>query len=451
MRTENYKHGVVSILLVFALVFSMVTISAPLASAGDWVNNPEPGGTTISVAQGDTFLIRHVLEWNEGITLGAYGVGGVPHTAAGAVGDNHLIITHTGGVIVIESGMKTWDRAAITIDVVGVGVTVDISPASQSGWTDDVLTYTVTVTNTGEVADNFDLSVTDDLGWTTSIVPDTLELAASASDTATLSVTVGSDNNNIQVTATGTYAENSDNCVARQLVGPNVSVEVSPDYQEDLPGTDLYYTVVTTNTGTVLDNITVSVEDTENWYCHFSTVQIYPTDDSHVCENIPDSVADSGGDYNMYVGWEASPYQTEGWKTRAYLRFDISSIPSGATINSATFNAKVDYGPSAGYPTYAIDNMLTDVKAVSGDAWLENELTWNNAPAVGATLDTTMVYDDTTVGRKVWYSWDVASFVTTEFAGDGVVSLCMLSENKEADNTDCTVWFYTKDANGDDP
>jgi len=97
--------------------------------------------------------------------------------------------------------------------------------------------------------------------------------------------------------------------------------------------------------------------------------------------------------------------------------------------------------------------MLTDVKAVSDDAWDETTLTWNNAPAVGATLDTTMVYDDDTVGTEVWYSWDVTSFVTSELAGDGVASLCLLSENKEADNTDCTVWFYTKDEDGtsDDP
>ena len=529
MRTENYlKHGVISVLLVFALVLSMVTISAPLASAGALIYNP--GGSTLENVQGGTVLVRHTLEFdqpasdgaytitmswlnydndpsenltfvsatayfttgdnmgesqiadviafsespagadtrwtlaigrpignkdprdgqfNVDIILGLWGDGGVWHIPT----DNHPIEYHFAGIGIVEASPQSWARDPITIKVISAGVTVDISPPSDSGWTDDVLTYTVTVTNTGALADDYTLNLSDTGGWTLGIVPGTLSIGASSSDTATLSVTVGSGSTTVTVTADGVYADNSDTCTATQLTGPNVSVEVSPDYQEALPGENLTYTVVTTNTGTVLDNITVDPSDTEGWNVHFSVATIYPTDDSHVAENFPDAVEGNGTSYNMYVGWEADPYGVEGWKTRAYLKFDLSSITAGSTINSATLNAKVQYGPSTGYPSYTADNMLTDVKAVSGDSWLENELTWSTAPAPGATLDTTMVYDDTTVGSYVWYSWDVGSFIATEFAGDGVVSLCMLSENKEADNTDCTVWFYTKDQSGtsDDP
>jgi len=62
VRTEDFKHGVVSILLVLGLVLSIILI-APLASPGDLIS--DPGGTTIEVAAGDTVLIRHVLEWDE--------------------------------------------------------------------------------------------------------------------------------------------------------------------------------------------------------------------------------------------------------------------------------------------------------------------------------------------------------------------------------------------------
>jgi len=62
VRTEGFRRGVGSILLVFVLVFSMISV-APLASPGDLIYNP--GGTTIEVAQGDNFLIRHTLEWDE--------------------------------------------------------------------------------------------------------------------------------------------------------------------------------------------------------------------------------------------------------------------------------------------------------------------------------------------------------------------------------------------------
>ena len=368
--------------------------------------------------------------------------------------DNQWISFAMDYITLFEPGMTLVNAPPIYVDVVAAGVTVDISPTSQEDWAKENLNYTVTVTNTGASPDNYTLENVDDLGWTMSLTPDTLSIDNGDNKTATLIVTVGSCGgctNNIKVTADGVYADNSDNCQAIQKTGPNVDVEILPlKYQSDLPGENLTYTVRITNIGTVPDNYTVSVMDdaVPSWGPHFSTATIYPTDDSHVAENCPDTVANSGTDYNMYVGWEGSPYcaGATGWDTRAYLRFDISSIPSGATINSATLNAKVQYGPSTGYDLYIKDNMLTDVKAVSGDSWLENELTWNNAPAVGSTLDTTMVLSDPPL--YVWYSWNVKGFVENELAGDGVVSLCLMSENKEADNTDCTVWFYTKDASG---
>ena len=235
----------------------------------------------------------------------------------------------------------------------------------------------------------------------------------------------------------------------------DVDVTILPGDQSAGAGEEVTFVATVHNTGDAWDTYTLDLTDDLGWpelsfLPKIATPHIYPTDDSHVCEYFPDKVADGGTDYNMYVGWENNPYATEGWKTRAYLRFDVSSVPS---VISATLNAKVRYGPGTGYPLYEDDNMLVDVKAVSGDAWDETTLTWDNAPAVGSTLDTTMIYDSTTAGTEVWYSWDVTSFVTSELAGDGVVSLCMLSEEKELDNTDCTVWFYTKDQGGesDDP
>ena len=244
----------------------------------------------------------------------------------------------------------------------------------------------------------------------------------------------------------GTYSI----CTLAPVPTFDVDVSISPAENSAGAGEAVTFVATVHNTGDAWDTYTLDLTDDLGWpelsfLPKIATLAIYPTDDSHVAENFPDQVEGNGTSYNMYVGWEADPYGGEGWKTRAYLRFDVSSSPA---VISATLNAKVNYGPSTGYPSYTPDNMLTDVKAVSGDAWLENELTWNNAPAAGATLDTTMVYDDTTAGTGVWYSWDITSFVTDELAGDGVASLCMLSENKEADNTDCTVWFYTKDEDG---
>jgi len=626
VRTENYTHGVVSIFLVLALVFSMVTIAAPLASAGDWTNRPQPGGDIMSVVAGDTFTITHELLWDEtgvdgaytvtiawdcydnnpdenltfisasatftsgtyngqsilaqtvlasspsgantryalsvscpadqkdnrdgdfdvDIVMGAYGVGAVAHTADPLEsGDNHPILAQLGGVIVIESGLDSWNRAPITIKVIDVGVTVDISPDSQTGFTGENLSYTVTVTNTGELDDNYDLVLSDTLGWTLSITPSTLSIPAGDNDTSTLSVTVGPGSTTVTVTADGVYADNSDTCIANQYCCPPFSVEITPYYQENyrggtldytvtvwnwafgtdnytlcvedtegwncwlqdnymenvgvypenesttlivtvpenaahgiedtikvtatsqkyywysrsdlcvaravswltispsyqssLPGEALYYTVTVKNTGNVEDNYDLTVSDNAGWNPTWAIVsRILPTDDTTVTEGSPDNVADNGVRYNMYNGWD-STYLSQ----RPYLQFDISEVPHGMWIKSATLWANSKYGCSE--PDYTDTWHLVDAMSVEDDNWSESTLTWNNAPSVVDVLDTENFQGDLFVGQHYWYSWDVSSFVESELYVDQVVSLALVRQEPE-DAYASTGWFYTKDA-----
>ncbi|GAI68390.1 unnamed protein product, partial [marine sediment metagenome] len=51
------------------------------------------------------------------------------------------------------------------------GVKVLISPAYQSGLSGSVLDYTVTVKNTGEYEDNYDLTKSDNAGWSPTVSP----------------------------------------------------------------------------------------------------------------------------------------------------------------------------------------------------------------------------------------------------------------------------------------
>ncbi|GAI26564.1 unnamed protein product, partial [marine sediment metagenome] len=66
MRTENSTHGLSSILLAFALVLSMaisITFTAPLVLAPAVIS--EPGGTTITIYQGQVFTVSFELEWDQ--------------------------------------------------------------------------------------------------------------------------------------------------------------------------------------------------------------------------------------------------------------------------------------------------------------------------------------------------------------------------------------------------
>ncbi|MCS7131384.1 MAG: hypothetical protein NZ934_01460, partial [Hadesarchaea archaeon] len=69
-------------------------------------------------------------------------------------------------------------------------VELSVSPSYRSGLPGTTLTFTVTVRNAGQVDDNYMLSATSAAGWLTRIEPKLLALAAGASATATLSVTV---------------------------------------------------------------------------------------------------------------------------------------------------------------------------------------------------------------------------------------------------------------------
>jgi len=71
-------------------------------------------------------------------------------------------------------------------------VSISISPSYQSGLPGTLLTYTVTVTNTGNAPDTYELTTSDNAGWSPIITPSSIALWPSASGNATLKVIVPS-------------------------------------------------------------------------------------------------------------------------------------------------------------------------------------------------------------------------------------------------------------------
>ena len=62
MRINAFRRGLMSILFVFALVFSLTFVATPVL-APDVIS--EPGGTIIEVLPGDNFTLRFRLQWDE--------------------------------------------------------------------------------------------------------------------------------------------------------------------------------------------------------------------------------------------------------------------------------------------------------------------------------------------------------------------------------------------------
>ena len=343
MEAGNLKRCVVFISLVFALVFSTMS-AAPLANSGELIYGP--GGTTIEVAQGDAFLIRHTLEFDElengaysitiawlnydndpsenltfvsatayyttgpyageyqqadvtlspspagedtrwtllvmrpsdnkdnrdgqfnvDITLGAYGVGGVPH-----IPGDHVIPFQFAGAIIIEKNLQSWDRDPITTRVLSRGVSVSISPSVKNGLPTQTLSYTVTVKNIGDFDDKYALTVSDNAGWGPTLSENLFVVPAGENRQTTLSVTVPADalgGTKDKVTVAAASQENTDvsdnaSCIARSSLAA-VEISISPSSQSTQPGAKLNYIVTVTNTGDSVDSYNLTAIDDAGW------------------------------------------------------------------------------------------------------------------------------------------------------------------------------------------
>jgi len=112
-----------------------------------------------------------------------------------------------------------------TLQVLGPGVSVSISPHENSGPPKAALTYIVTVTNLGTENDNYDLTASDNAGWDLALSDNLLEVSVGESRQAALTVTIPENaipcsEDNITVVATS-MADNTvnddDSCIARAI------------------------------------------------------------------------------------------------------------------------------------------------------------------------------------------------------------------------------------------
>jgi len=122
--------------------------------------------------------------------------------AAGASGTSTLSVTVPSGVsggssvgIAVTATSRTdptLSASASCIARIAVvpGVRLSISPTEDSGSPGTTLKYTVTVANTGNVVDTYDLAVTDGAGWNLELSSSTLTISMGGSEEIALNVTI---------------------------------------------------------------------------------------------------------------------------------------------------------------------------------------------------------------------------------------------------------------------
>lgn len=103
-----------------------------------------------------------------------------------------------------------------------------------------------------------------------------------------------------------------------------------------------------------------------------TVTKIYPSDDAQV-RSLQATTNFGNVTYSFIYNQSGSDINI------AYMKFDLSGIPTGATITAATFNVYCWY-------IYGGGNSDVQVKRVTGAAWDEDTLTYNTMPAVGAEV-----------------------------------------------------------------
>jgi parallel beta-helix repeat protein len=152
-------------------------------------------------------------------------------------------------------------------------VSASISPSEESGQPTQVLSYTVTVSNTGNLDDNYILTASDNMGWGPLVSPTLLTVASGSAVEATLTVTIpenaiGYTEDNITVVATSqadTMVSDNASCTAHVQVVRGVNVIVEPKSQFDVIGENAVFTVTVKNTGDIWDNYYLTPIDDAGW------------------------------------------------------------------------------------------------------------------------------------------------------------------------------------------
>lgn len=157
-----------------------------------------------------------------------------------------------------------------------------------------------------------------------------------------------------------------------------------------------------------------------------STDLLNPTDDTFI----------RGGTYaNNNYGNSTTMHIKKGgndkWTRYGYLKFDVSSVDV-ATLQSATFRIKVSANSNG--------SVAQELLLAPSDNWTESGLTWNNNQFGGTNIS-----NFTAAASGQWVEIDVTSAVQAEAAGDGMISLAIISDNNSY------IRYHTKESSGNAP
>jgi uncharacterized membrane protein len=188
-----------------------------------------------------------------------------PGTASGTI--DTAVITATSQY---SSAVKASVIDTTTIDqVFGALLEPD---RSGGGDPDTDVVYTHTLTNTGNGPDTFTIEATSSNGWTVQVGPASVPLAAGASTTVIVTVTIPAGATSLLVDTTVVTATSQtdggafDTAIDTTTVGRLFGVQLEPNNSGSTgPATTITYTHTLTNSGNYTDTFSLSPVSSQGW------------------------------------------------------------------------------------------------------------------------------------------------------------------------------------------
>jgi hypothetical protein len=286
------------------------------------------------------------------------------------------------------------DRFNVTIDD-GSGASVSITPSSQSGqgFPGDTVSYTYTLTNTGDAEDTYSLSTSST--WASSVTPTSTTLGAGVSTDVVVQHSVPStaspgdmDSGNLTALSTDTGASDE---ASFATTAQGYAVEITPESQSAsaAPGVTVTYIYSVKNTGTETDSYSVSTSS--NWTSSVDTTSLSlgagASADVTVSHTIPEAAQDGQSDTGTLSVVSSNTSDSSSFTTTAKVTVGVSvgsispnSMPAGSTINvtisgsgfaagaDVTFENGAGPAPEASGVSVAVDgtSLTATVTAKSG-------------------------------------------------------------------------------------
>lgn len=302
-----------------------VELSNDMAMVGDvgttvtytlWLTNS--GNVTESVnlsASGQTWpttLSDNSVTLGGGETAQVWATVDVPANAGDGDTDAVTITAAVGSRHFASAILPPVDTAVLTTTAnipPSYGVTIGPDSAS-SGLVGTTVTYTLWITNEGNVADTFALSASGN-SWTTNLSATSLTLNVGESDSVEVTVAIpgnaaNGDTDTATVTALSSngVATDTADVTTTAVVNATYGVTTSEDMADSgLVGTTVTYTVHLTNTGNVVNSFALSVSS--NWAATLSTSNITlnagETGSVSVWVQVPANAADGDSDVATFT------------------------------------------------------------------------------------------------------------------------------------------------------